>query len=191
MSIELLAAAGLAAALVGCAVAAAILVRLGFNPTAQQQSLEKVLRDELARGRQESAIGAKMLREEAATSAKALREEVQHTLQHLGDRLGVAVTELARRSETQQDALRSTVEGRLDVLRSENAEKLEQMRQTVDEKLQGTLDRRLGESFRLVSDRLELVHRGLGEMQTLASGVGDRCDVPPLASGATTVGRYR
>jgi DNA recombination protein RmuC len=47
------------------------------------------------------------------------------------------------------------------------------MRQTVDEKLQGTLDKRLGESFKLVSDRLELVHRGLGEMQTLASGVGD------------------
>ena len=100
MSIELLAAAGLAIALVGAALAAAVLLRLRYNPTAQQQSLDQVLRDELARGRQESAIGAKMLREEAATNARALREEVQHTLQQLGDRLGVAVTELTRKSET-------------------------------------------------------------------------------------------
>src|SRR3954463_13168185 len=54
-----------------------------------------------------------------------------------------------------------------------NERRLEQMRQTVDEKLQGTLEARLGESFKQVSERLELVHRGLGEMQTLASGVGD------------------
>ena len=66
-----------------------------------------------------------------------------------------------------------TVEQRLDVLRNDNAAKLEQMRATVDEKLQATLEQRLGESFKLVSDRLEQVHRGLGEMQTLAAGVGD------------------
>ena len=139
MSVELLATASLAIALVGATLAAAVLLRFRYNPAAQQQSLEQVLRDELARGRQESAMGSKLLREEAATSARALREEVQHTLQQLGDRLGIAVTELTRKSETQQDALRNTVEGRLDVLRSENAEKLERMRQTVDEKLQGTL----------------------------------------------------
>src|ERR1700746_698972 len=110
VSVELLATAGLAVALVGAALAAAVLLRFRYNPTAQRQSLEQVLRDELARGRQESAVGSKMLREEAATSAKALREEVQHTLQQLGDRLGVAVTELTRKSETQQDALRNTVE---------------------------------------------------------------------------------
>ncbi len=61
----------------------------------------------------------------------------------------------------------------LDKLREENSAKLEVMRQTVDEKLQGTLEKRLGESFKLVSDRLEAVHQGLGEMQTLATGVGD------------------
>ena len=81
MSIELLPAVNLAVAIIGAALAAAILLRLRYNPTAQQQSLERVLRDELARGRQESAVGAKMLREEAATSARALREEVQQTLQ--------------------------------------------------------------------------------------------------------------
>jgi DNA recombination protein RmuC len=58
-------------------------------------------------------------------------------------------------------------------LQDDNSKSLEQMRQTVDEKLQGTLEKRLGESFKLVSERLELVHKGLGEMQTLASGVGD------------------
>jgi len=71
------------------------------------------------------------------------------------------------------EALRKTLEDRLDVLRAENAQKLEQMRATVDEKLQATLEQRLGASFRHVSERLEQVHRGLGEMQTLATGVGD------------------
>ncbi|MBR7159017.1 MAG: DNA recombination protein RmuC [Alphaproteobacteria bacterium] len=71
------------------------------------------------------------------------------------------------------DSLRKTVEERLDKLREENSAKLEQMRATVDEKLQGTLEKRLGESFKIVSERLEKVHQGLGEMQNLASGVGD------------------
>jgi DNA recombination protein RmuC len=65
------------------------------------------------------------------------------------------------------------VEQRLDLLRGENAKKLDEMRATVDEKLQATLESRLGESFKLVSDRLEQVHKGLGEMQNLAAGVGD------------------
>ena len=69
--------------------------------------------------------------------------------------------------------MRTGVEESLKTLRQENAEKLEQMRRTVDEKLHETLERRLGESFKLVSERLEQVHKGLGEMQTLASGVGD------------------
>jgi hypothetical protein len=65
------------------------------------------------------------------------------------------------------------VEGRLQSMQIDNAKQLEQMRQTVDEKLQGTLEKRLGESFKQVSERLEMVHKGLGEMQTLAAGVGD------------------
>ena len=90
-------------------------------------------------------------RNEAQVSAKALREEVGNTL----------------------GLVRESVERRLEALQKDNAAKLEQMRATVDEKLQGTLDKRLGESFRQVSERLEQVHKGLGEMQTLASGVGD------------------
>ena len=70
------------------------------------------------------------------------------------------------------DSIRKTVQERLDTMRTENATKLEQMRETVDEKLHTTLEKRLGESFALVSERLEKVHQGLGEMQTLASDVG-------------------
>jgi DNA recombination protein RmuC len=80
---------------------------------------------------------------------------------------------LTQASEQRLDAMRATLEQRLDTLRNENAKKLDEMRSTVDEKLQTTLEARLGESFRLVSDRLDQVHRGLGEMQTLAQGVGD------------------
>lgn len=83
------------------------------------------------------------------------------------------VAALAEANETRQLALRKAVEERLDALRTSNDARLELMRQTVDEKLQGTLERRLGESFALVSERLENVQRGLGEMQTLALGVGD------------------
>ena len=72
-----------------------------------------------------------------------------------------------------QEKLRETISASLEQLRKDNEAKLEQMRATVDEKLQGTLEKRLGESFKLVSDRLELVHTGLGEMKTLATGVGD------------------
>jgi DNA recombination protein RmuC len=69
--------------------------------------------------------------------------------------------------------MRQTVEERLKSLQDDNAQKLEKMRQTVDEKLHATLEQRLGDSFKIVSERLELVHKGLGEMQTLAIGVGD------------------
>ena len=71
------------------------------------------------------------------------------------------------------ERLKLAVEGRLAAIQADNATKLDEMRRTVDEKLHATLEQRLGESFKLVSERLELVHRGLGEMQSLATGVGD------------------
>src|SRR5258706_14768596 len=102
------------------------------------------------------------LRDDAQGSAKALREEVNGHLLRVAEAL-----------ERKQDALREQVQQRLDLLRVENNEKLEQMRVVVEEKLQGTLEARLGESFRLVQEQLERVHAGLGEMQQLATGVGD------------------
>src|SRR5215469_4208785 len=160
----------LAVGALGTALIAAIFFRLvRFSPAAQQQSLEACLarseqglRDEFARGRQETAEGARLQRDEAATSARALREEVQLTLKQMAEQLGAAGAELRR-----------AVEGRLDVLRVENTQKLEQMRQTVDEKLQGTLEQRLGASFKMVNDSLTKVHESVGEMQALATGVGD------------------
>jgi DNA recombination protein RmuC len=78
-----------------------------------------------------------------------------------------------QRNTEGMDTLRHAIETRLAAIQTDNNQKLELMRQTVDEKLHNTLEQRLGESFKLVSDRLEQVHKGLGEMQTLASGVGD------------------
>jgi len=80
---------------------------------------------------------------------------------------------LADSNDKRLTEVRVTLEAKLKSMQEDNAKSLEQMRQTVDEKLQGTLERRLGESFKLVSDRLEAVYKGLGEMQTLATGVGD------------------
>jgi len=83
------------------------------------------------------------------------------------------MAKLTETNEQKMEALRQVVDGRLVQLREDNEAKLEQMRKTVDEHLHGTLEKRLGESFKLVSERLEQVHKGLGEMQTLATGVGD------------------
>jgi DNA recombination protein RmuC len=80
---------------------------------------------------------------------------------------------LSEKIEKKSDDLRTSVERKLTELQLANSSKLEDMRHTVDEKLQGTLEKRLGESFKQVSERLEQVHKGLGEMQTLATGVGD------------------
>ena len=84
-----------------------------------------------------------------------------------------AINDLTQSNETRIEAVRTTVDERLQAMKKSNDDKLEQMRRTVDEQLQSTLERRLGESFNLVSQRLEDVQRGLGEMQNLATGVGD------------------
>ena len=90
-------------------------------------------------------------------------------LQEFASQLGAT----SESNERRMEALRQAVEERLRALQEDNAARLEQVRVTVDERLQGTLEVRLGESFRAVSERLEQVHRGLGEMQALAAGVGD------------------
>lgn len=89
------------------------------------------------------------------------------------DSFSQQLARLTQLNENKFETLRETVERQLKELREDNQNKLEEMRKTVDEKLSDTLEKRLGESFRLVSDKLEQVHKGLGEMQTLASGVGD------------------
>ena len=89
------------------------------------------------------------------------------------DNFAAQLAKLTEANEARLTEIRNTLETKLRELQGENAAKLEEMRKTVDERLHATLEHRLGESFKLVSDRLEQVHRGLGEMQTLAAGVGD------------------
>ena len=125
------------------------------------------------------------------STAAALRQEVTGTVSALSGTLGAAVAahgttqrqdleairaqveKLTALNEARIDAVRRTVDERLREIQAANTRELQEMRVTVDEKLQGTLTQRLGESFALVTERLEQVHKGLGEMQTLANGVGD------------------
>lgn len=104
-----------------------------------------------------------------ANNLKGLSEHQKERL----DTVGVELKSLTEKQGLAAETLRQTVEARLDALRRENSEKLDEMRRTVDEKLQTELEKRLGESFRTVSEQLERVHAGLGEMQNLATGVGD------------------
>lgn len=124
------------------------------------------------------------VRSEAAANAQSMRTETGDALKAFNDSLLKNTAEVAKvqagqlagvaeNVDKKLDAMRGTVDAGLKTLQEENSKKLEQMRQTVDEQLQGTLEKRLGESFRLVSDRLEQVYKGLGEVQNLATGVGD------------------
>ncbi|MBS2127472.1 DNA recombination protein RmuC [Burkholderia thailandensis] len=113
------------------------------------------------------------MRDTLQRQAQLAREEQGAALRHFGDTLNQQLTQLTEANDRRIGEVRATLETRLKEIEANNAAKLEEMRRTVDEKLHATLEQRLGESFKLVSDRLEQVHRGLGEMQTLAAGVGD------------------
>lgn len=133
-----------------------------------QERQEKMFRDEFSRNREESSGSAKAQREELAGALKNVSDT---TLKSLTDISGMLRDQLDQVTG-QARRLTDNVDARLKELREENTGQLEKMRATVDEKLQGTLEKRLGESFKLVSDRLEQVHQGLGAMRQLASDVG-------------------
>ena len=105
--------------------------------------------------------------------AQQARDEQGSALKRFGETLTLQLGQLTESNDRRFAEIRTTIEQRLKDIETNNATKLEEMRRTVDEKLHATLEQRLGESFKQVSDRLEQVHRGLGEMQTLAAGVGD------------------
>jgi DNA recombination protein RmuC len=117
--------------------------------------------------------GLQTLSQRLIEEARRGREELASTLKQLGDQQKQQLGTLTADNEKRLGEVRSTLETKLTAIQQDNAAKLEQMRATVDEKLQSTLETRLGQSFKLVSERLEAVQRGLGEMQSLASGVGD------------------
>ncbi|RTK93902.1 DNA recombination protein RmuC [Candidatus Saccharibacteria bacterium] len=124
--------------------------------------LDTPIRDEFAQNRKEFTAANKDLRQEVTQSLNQSRESLEKRLDQLRDK-----------NDEKLEVIRRTVETRLESLQKDNAEKLEKMRSTVDEKLQSTLEKRLSESFKMVSERLELVHKGLGEMQNLATDVSD------------------
>ena len=107
------------------------------------------------------------------STAREARDELSKSLASFGQGMSTQIASVAGLQNQQFESLRGTVGQSLEKIRIENADKLEQMRRTVDEKLHATLEQRLSESFKQVSERLELVHKGLGEMQSLAAGVGD------------------
>jgi len=140
----------------------------------------ELLRAELRASREEASGAASELRQEVSRTHQASTDTLVKTISQIGEsqttKFQAFTGQLKALTESNQGGLKhlqETVDGRLQELRTSNERKLEQMREVVDEKLQSTLEKRLGESFKLVGDRLEAVQKGLGEMRTLASGVGD------------------
>lgn len=131
--------------------------------------MEKSIRDEFQRNRNESSDRAKSNREEQAASMKSFEEKFSSGVKDL----------------------QFTIEKNLKNIREDNDKQLGEMRKTVDEKLQSTLEKRLGESFKQVSERLEQVHKGLGEMQTIATGVGDLKKVLSNVKTRGVLGEYQ
>lgn len=130
------------------------------------------------------AIIILIISKRSSNDMKKISELLKETKNEMDKSIGNKITEsvtlqqnqlinLTNVNENKLENIRKSVEDKLTLLQKDNNEKLEKMRLTVDEKLQGTLEKRLGESFKIVNDRLESVYKGLGEMQTLAQGVGD------------------
>ncbi len=154
----------------------ASLTQFGQTLATQNDTLGKLLAAQLEAFAQRLDAATRLIDERMQAmlaDARGGRSESAQALQQFGDTLVRQLSVLTEAQAQRMLELRGSVETRLRELQTDNAAKLEEMRRTVDEKLHATLEQRLGESFKLVSDRLEQVHRGLGEMQTLAAGVGD------------------
>ncbi len=167
--------------LIAVIVNAALLIVLLFRTSEKSaQGIEGVLRDELRAGRDESNKASRELREELSNGLKSGNETLSTMLSSMSalqlgqlDGMTKQLKELGESNQSSLDRIRTTIDSRVKELQEGNEKKLEEMRKTVDQELHGTLEKRLGESFKIVSERLEAVQRGLGEMQNLATGVGD------------------
>jgi DNA recombination protein RmuC len=162
------------------AVTAVLVVILLIRATKASDRAGREVRDELRMSREEARSAGRELREEVSGSLKSTNEVLAKTLEGMGklqqaqlEGMTKQLRELTESNQGALDRIRLTFDSRVKELQEGNEKKLDEMRKTVDEKLHDTLEKRLGESFKLVSDRLEAVHKGLGEMQHLATGVGD------------------
>ena len=154
-----------------------VLIKLKANGST---GVNQTVREELRFGREESAKTARDLREEVSAGQKLSMDMMVRTIGEMGksqndnlESIARLIQEMTESNRVGIEKLRSSIDTQLKYLQESNEKKLDQMRETVDEKLQSTLEKRLGESFKLVSERLEAVQHGLGEMQNLATGVGD------------------
>lgn len=156
------------------------IARMGEEANRHREVLRQVIEAKLDDAAAKQSAAAKEARGEITASFRQLGANVADALDRAGaqqkERLETvtkSLDTLIDKHDKAQEALRLTVEGRLDAIRNSNEVKLDEMRKTVDEKLQSTLDERLGQNFKLVTDQLQKVSHGLGEMQQLATGVGD------------------
>ena len=145
-----------------------------------QERTDRSVRDEIARSRTETQSQSQQERTELAGSLKSFGDSVQTRMADIAKIQNDQMESFARQlsiltatNEKKMDDIRLIIDGKLKQIQEDNTRQLDRMRETVDEKLQNTLEKRLGESFKQVSERLEQVHQGLGDMRTLASGVGD------------------
>ena len=146
----------------------------------RQHDTHEAVKSEIGRNREDAALNARLVREELRGSLKDASDSLQKRMAESAgmqrdqlDSFAKQLVGMTQLNDEKFEAMRRNLDGQLQTLREENSRKLEQMRATVDEKLQSTLEKRLGESFRQVSERLEQVYKGLGEMRSLATGVGD------------------
>ena len=159
---------------------------------------ELSLKDEFGRNREEMNKSAKDAREELAGALKSFEERFAFNVRSFNElqrekfgELSLKQDNLLKNTHEIFEKVRESVEKKLAEIQNDNSQKLEKMRETVDEKLHRTLETRLGESFRIVSDRLELVQKGLGEMQSLAIGVGDLKKVLSNVKTRGVLGEYQ
>lgn len=157
-----------------------LLIFLFFRAPKGSSSLGKELREELRFERAEERQSSAELRQEISKSLQMSRNEVSDSINKMYnmqqgsfENFNKNLTELKESNQSSLERIRNTFDQSLKNLQEGNEKKLEEMRKTVDEKLHETLEKRLGDSFKQVSERLEAVHKGLGEMQSLATGVGD------------------
>jgi len=140
--------------------------------TQQRQRIEE-FSNRLAQLIERTDRGGESLRNQLIDDARKARAESQASLKQFSEQLQAALAALTTDNEKRLTEVRGTLDAQLKALQTDNATQLDKMREVVDEKLQKTLETRLGQSFGVIAKQLEAVQRGLGEMQTLAVGVGD------------------
>lgn len=145
-----------------------------------QERTDRSVRDEMARSRTETLTQSQQERTELAVSLNSFGDSVQTRMADIAKMQSDQMESFARQlsiltatNEKKLEDIRLVIDEKLKQIQEDNTRQLDRMRETVDEKLQSTLEKRLGESFKQVSERLEQVHQGLGDMRTLAAGVGD------------------